>query len=254
MIKVTFLGTGTSHGVPVIGCSCPVCKSKDPKDNRYRSSILVEKDGTSLVIDTGYEFRLQCLRAGITHLDGVLYTHDHSDHLMGLDDLRVFSHDCKLPIYTIESELELIKKKFDYAFKESPFKGVPQLDANLLEPHKNYKIGTLDVMAIPVMHGLKLIAGYRFSNIAYITDVSDMLFEENEEYLRNLDVLIIGALREVPHATHYSFKEALDAGKRIGAKTIYFQHINHSASHRYIEEKYGPLGAHPAYDGLVLEV
>lgn len=254
MIRVTFLGTGTSHGIPVIGCNCDRCTSKDPKDNRYRSSVLIEKDGTSLVIDTGYEFRLQCLRAGIAHLDGVLYTHDHSDHLVGLDDLRVFCKTKHLPVYSIKSEMELIVKRFDYAFASSLYEGIPKLDANYLEPYEHYKIGSLDVMAIPVMHGKKRIAGYRIENMAYITDVSDIQMEKNAEYLKDLDLLIIGALREEPHPTHYCFTQALEKAKELKAKRVYFTHINHSSSNSYIENKYGPQGAMPAYDGLVLEV
>ncbi len=254
MIKVTFLGTGTSHGIPVIGCPCERCHSSDPKDNRYRSSVLIEKDGTSIVIDTGYEFRLQCLRAGITHLDGVLYTHDHSDHLVGLDDLRVFCKTAHLPVYSIKSEMDLIVKKFDYAFADSQYDGIPKLDAKYAKPYEHFKIGELDIMAIPVMHGKKLIAGYRIENMAYITDVSNIQMNENAEYLKDLELLIIGALREEPHPTHYSFSQSLDAARKLKAKRVYFTHINHSQFNSYIENTYGPKGALPAYDGLVLEV
>lgn len=254
MIKVTFLGTGTSHGIPVIGCQCKVCTSNDSRDNRYRSSVLIEKDGTSIVIDTGYEFRLQCLRAEITHLDGVLYTHDHSDHLMGLDDLRVFCKEKHFPVYSIKSEMELIVKKFDYAFSQSQFEGIPKLDANYVLPYEHFKIGSLDIMAIPVMHGCKKIAGYRIENMAYITDVSDIQLKENSEYLKDLDLLVIGALRKELHATHFSFDQALEASKALNAKRVYFTHINHSTLHQEIENDYGPKGALPAYDGLVLEV
>ena len=253
MIRITFLGTGTSHGVPVIGCSCPVCTSSDPRDNRYRSSILIEKDGTSIVIDTGYEFRLQCLRAGIKNLDGVLYTHDHSDHLMGLDDLRVFCRDKRLPVWSIESEMKSIENRFSYALSDMPGIGLPQLDAYYAEPYVPFRVGGIEAFAIPVMHGCKMIAGFRFGSFAYITDVSDIMLDRNAEYLKNLKVLVIGALREKPHATHYSFSEAIDAAGKIGAEEVYFTHINHSASHEYIERKYAGI-AKPAYDGLVLEV
>lgn len=253
MMRVTFLGTGTSHGVPVIGCTCPVCQSEDPHDNRYRSSVLIEKDGTSIVIDTGYEFRLQCLRAGIMHLDGVLYTHDHSDHLMGLDDLRVFCRTSRLPVWGIRSEMEAIESRFSYAFSDMPGMGLPQLDANYAEPYVPFRVGNIEAMAIPVMHGQKRIAGFRFGAFAYITDVSDILPEQNKRYLKGLKVLVIGALRESPHATHYSFSEALAAADIIGAEAVYFTHINHSASHEYIKKAYAGR-AIPAYDGLVLEV
>ncbi len=253
MMRITFLGTGTSHGVPVIGCTCPVCTSSDPHDSRFRSSVLIENDGTSVIIDTGYEFRLQCLRAKVNHLDGVLYTHNHSDHLMGLDDLRVFCRDRRLPVWSIRSEMEAIESRFAYAFSDMPGIGLPQLDACYAEPYEPFMIENIEFTAIPVMHGSKMIAGYRSGAFAYITDVSDIMLEQNAEHLRGLDVLIIGALREKPHATHYSFREAADVASAIGAEHVYFTHINHSSSHEHIRMAYKGI-AEPAYDGLVLEV
>ena len=253
MTKVTFLGTGTSHGVPVIGCECRVCKSPDPHDKRFRSSVLIEKEGTSVVIDTGYEFRLQCLRAGIKHLDGVIYTHAHSDHLMGLDDLRVFTRKERLPAYSFRHVLDEIEIKFPYAFQNRPAMGLPQLDRVDVEPHKAFIIGALEFIPIPVMHGSALIAGYRFGNAAYITDVSDIMIKRNRSYLENLDLLIIGALREKSHATHYSYSEALECAKKLKAKNVYFTHMNHECSHQEVANRYFGY-AHPGYDGLVLEV
>ena len=253
MTRITFLGTGTSHGVPVIGCSCPVCRSADPHDKRWRSSVLIEREGTSVVIDTGYEFRLQALRAGITHLDGVLYTHQHSDHLMGLDDLRVFTDEKKLPVYSFESILSAIERIFPYAFSEMPYKGVPRLQPVVVAEHQSFRIGALEFTAIPVLHGCMRIAGYRFGSAAYITDVSDMLFSENEEYLKGIRTLVIGALRDKPHWSHFTFSQAIEAAERIGAEKVYFTHINHATSSAEIERRFAPYAV-PAYDTLTVEV
>lgn len=253
MMRITFLGTGTSHGVPMLGCSCPVCLSTDPRDKRYRSSILIEQDGCSVIIDTGYEFRLQCLRAHVGNLSGVLYTHAHSDHLMGLDDLRVFTRDSRMNIYSFQSILDEIKLKFPYAFIDKPNHGLPQLDCISIDPYEHFKIGNTEFTAIPVYHGDNIIAGYRFGSVAYITDVSNIMLDVNLGYLKNLDVLIIGALREKPHPTHYSFSEAAAVAKEINAKRTFFTHMNHSLSHVDISVRYKGI-AMPAYDGLVLEV
>lgn len=252
-MKITFLGTGTSHGVPVIGCDCPVCSSADIHDKRYRSSLLIESESTSVIIDTGYEFRLQCLRAGIRKVDGILYTHAHSDHLMGLDDLRVFTKYKRMPIFSFLDILDDIAEKFPYAFTEMGNMGLPQLDRYAITPYEEFSVGDISFIPIPVMHGVMQIAGFRFGSCAYITDVSDILLSENKKYLDGVDILIIGALRELPHATHYSFSEAVDVATKLNASSIYFTHINHAHSHREIAQKYRNV-AIPAYDGLVLEV
>ena len=253
MTRIEFLGTGTSHGIPVLGCSCPVCMSADPHDKRWRSSILITKDDTAVVIDTGYEFRLQALRAGITHLDGVLYTHQHSDHMMGLDDLRVFTDEHKLPVYGFPKVLADAERIFPYAFHDMPYKGVPRLEKHELKEHETFSIGSLSFTAIPVMHGCMRIAGYRFGRAAYITDASDILMEENAGYLRGVDTLIIGALRDKPHWSHFTFAQALEAGRAIGARSVYFTHMSHATLHAEAERRFSPE-AHPAYDTLVLEV
>lgn len=252
-MKLTILGSGTSHGIPVIGCTCPVCQSLDERDKRWRSSLLVEDGDTSFVIDTGYEFRLQMLRAGVKMLDGVIYTHAHSDHLMGLDDLRVFCRDRDLDIFAPYGVLEDIIAKFPYAFRHKPGMGLPQLKGNAVEPHKPFMVGSVEVVPIPVMHGSYGICGYRFGKAAYITDVSDILIERNRDYLQNLDILIIGALREKPHHTHYSFSQAVEATRELKAKRLIFTHINHATSHGEIAERYKGV-AEPAYDMLTLEV
>ena len=253
MTEITFLGTGTSHGVPVIGCHCPVCRSEDPHDKRWRSSVYIRRGNTHVVIDTGYEFRLQALRAGIEKLDGVLYTHAHSDHLMGLDDLRVFTKDRKFPIYALSDTLETIKSVFPYAFREWAYKGVPSLLPVMVEERVPFHVGEIEFIPVPVIHGMMRIAGYRFGKAAYMTDVSDILYEENKAVLDGIDTLIIGALRDRPHWSHFTFDQAVEAADRIGAEHVYFTHINHETAHAEIMRRYGSR-ALPGYDTLVVEV
>ena len=253
MTRIEFLGTGTSHGVPVIGCHCPVCTSSDPKDKRWRSSIWISRGSTSVVIDTGYEFRLQSLRAGIDKIDAVLYTHQHSDHLMGLDDLRVFTDEQKLPVYGRGDVLEAIERIFPYAFTDMPYKGIPRLEAVKIDDRATFSIGEINFTLIPVMHGCMRIAGYRFGNVAYLTDVSDILYDENAEALDGVKTLVIGALRDKPHWSHFTFEQACENARLIKAEKVYFTHINHATSYCDINRRLVPY-AESAYDGLVLEV
>lgn len=253
MTRIEFLGTGTSHGVPMLGCHCPVCSSSDSRDKRWRSSVWIQHGQTSVVIDTGYEFRLQALRAGIGKLDAVLYTHQHSDHLMGLDDLRVFTEEEKLPVYGSQAVLSAIERIFPYAFHDMPYKGVPRLEAVAVEERASFSVGDMTFTLIPVMHGCMRIAGYRFGSAAYITDVSDMLLGENAECLSGIKTLIIGALRDKPHWSHFTFEQAIDASRAIGAEKVYFTHISHATAFCDINRRFLPY-AESAYDGLVLEV
>lgn len=252
-MKVTFLGTGTSHGIPVIACKCPVCTSSDPRDRRYRSSLLVETGSTSIVIDTGYEFRLSMIRAGATKLDAILYTHSHSDHLMGLDDVRVFTKDRVLPVYGNSGTLEDVVSKFPYAFRrvECP-KGIPQLEAHPLEPCVEAMIGDIPVIPVPLMHYKLPIYGYRFGDFAYLTDVSHIP-QAGMDVLKGVRILVLGALRERPHIAHLSFGEAADIARKLNVEKCYFTHINHETGYNEINRRYEPLCS-SAYDNMVLEV
>ena len=253
-MKITFLGSGTSSGVPFIGCNCPVCTSPDPRDKRWRSSILIEKGETKVVVDTGYEFRLQCIRAGIDRLDGVLYTHTHPDHLVGLDDLRAFTRQGNaLDIWASGENLERIQSAFPYAFQSPKKDGLPHLKGNKIIPSVPFSVGEIEFMPFSVSHGCRTVMSFRFGNAAYVTDVKDIRMAENKKYLENLDLLIIDGLMNGTHPTHFSFDEALAAGEEVGAGEIYFTHISHSLTHVQIEEKYRNR-AKPAYDTLVLEV
>ena len=271
-MRITFLGTGTSHGIPLLGCSCSVCKSLDEHDKRYRSSIMIEEKGTVIVIDTGYEFRLSAIRAGLKGLDAVLYTHSHSDHIMGLDDLRVFTREHSLPIYGSEKTIEHIERVFEYAFHSHDWPhahmdkeeedavnelkkhnyGLPLLKANIIAPYEELDIGEIHIKALPVFHGLMEVYGYRIGSFAYITDVSE-ISERTFESLKGVDVLVLGALRERAHPTHFTFKEAYDVAVRCGCSVCYFTHISHETSYYEINRRYAPLCL-SAYDNMVLEV
>lgn len=252
-MKVTFLGTGTSHGVPMLGCDCAVCRSLDVRDKRYRSSLLLEKEGKNLVIDTGYEFRLSLLREGVKDVSAVLYTHSHLDHIAGLDDLRVFSQKEKLKVYSDLKVHEFITQHFAYAVGPSAFPGVPHLESIVLEPYKSYDIAGFPVTPVIVEHGRAThfeIYGYRIANFAYITDCT-FIPEKSYEALKGVKTLALGALRKEPHGAHFSFEEAYLAGKKIGAEKIYFTHINHNTSYEEINRLYSD--AESAYDTLSFE-
>ena len=253
-MKITMLGTGTSCGVPFIGCHCPVCLSEDPKDKRCRSSILIEKGNTKVVIDTGYEFRLQCLRSGVERLDGVLYTHAHPDHLFGLDDLRAFYREEKcVDIWGSKGTIDRIKTLYPYVFKPFSNDGLPHLSPHIASPGVPFLVGEIEFIPFFMTHGPMESTGYRFGNCAYVTDVSDIREEENLKYLENLDVLIIDALMEKKHPSHLSFGEACEIGKKCGAKRVYFTHISHTMKHVDIERKYNGI-AKPSYDTMTVEV
>ena len=253
-MKITMLGTGTSCGVPFIGCHCPVCLSEDPKDKRCRSSILIEKGNTKVVIDTGYEFRLQCLRSGVERLDGVLYTHAHPDHLFGLDDLRAFYREEKsVDIWGSKGTIDRIKTLYPYVFKPFSNDGLPHLSPHIASQGVPFLVGEIEFIPFFMTHGPVESTGYRFGNCAYVTDVSDIREEENLKYLGNLDVLIIDALMEKKHPSHLSFGEACEIGKKCGAKRVYFTHISHTMKHVDIERKYNGI-AKPSYDTMTVEV
>lgn len=253
-MKITMLGTGTSCGVPFIGCHCPVCLSEDPKDKRCRSSILIEKGNTKVVIDTGYEFRLQCLRSGVERLDGVLYTHAHPDHLFGLDDLRAFYREEKsVDIWGSKGTIDRIKTLYPYVFKPFSNDGLPHLSPHIASQGVPFLVGDIEFIPFFMTHGPMESTGYRFGNCAYVTDVSDIREEENLKYLENLDVLIIDALMEKKHPSHLSFIEACEIGKKCGAKRVYFTHISHTMKHVDIERKYNGI-AKPSYDTMTVEV
>jgi phosphoribosyl 1,2-cyclic phosphate phosphodiesterase len=230
--KIIFLGTGTSHGVPSIGCKCETCLSKDPKDNRLRSSILLERNDKKIIIDTGPELRIQALRADLSHLDAVLYTHTHADHLNGIDDLRSFTNrETPLPLYGDKKTIEEITSRFSYIFKGTINNTIiPNLSANILNPFEKYNIAGFEITPLIVNHGKLEIFGYKIFNMAYLTDCNS-LNKESYKHLKNLDLLVLDALQHWPHKTHFTLEQAIEEARKIGAKKTLFTHIAHGIKH-----------------------
>ena len=250
---VTFLGTGTSHGIPVIGCSCPVCLSSDPRDNRFRSSILIEDGEHTLIIDTSPEFRLQALRANLKSLDAVLYTHDHADHFNGIDDLRVFSKESTLPVYCSQEVISSITSRFGYVLKSyDQAGGIPHLQPIGLNPYEKTRIAGFDVLPIPIRHGCRIIMAFRIGSFIYATDSSGIP-EESLPYFEGVETLVLGSLRYAPHPTHFSVGEATAFATKVGAKRVYLTHLCHDIRHSQLEAEL-PSHMHVAYDMLQITI
>lgn len=258
-LRATLLGTGTSTGIPIPGCDCEVCRSSDPRDKRLRCACYIRTGDLGLLIDTGPDLRQQCLTYDIRRLDAVLYTHEHFDHVAGLDDLRPFLiwNRTPLPCYASKHTCSELRRRYDYIFVDGSYPGVPRLDLReaegAFEATSRYENGgSVRVEMVPAFHGDLPITGYRIGAFAYMTDVS-ALPEVAFEMLEGLEVLVLSALRRTPHPTHFSFEEAVDAARRIGAQNTYFIHMTHSVLHAR-DEPALPDGIGLGYDGMVLEV
>lgn len=246
-IQVEILGSGTSKGIPEIGCRCPVCRSTDPKDNRLRASALVRTMGMTLLIDPGPDFRQQALRAGVDHIDAVLVTHVHYDHVGGLDDLRPFCLDYHLPLYCNQETATELHRHYDYCFAKNPYPGVPTFDLKVVG-NTSFNINGLKITPVEVLHGTKQILGYRIGKFAYLTDVKSI--DENElDKLKDLDLLVLNALRQRPHFAHLTVREALDLISEIHPKRTLLTHFNHEIGFHKEFAATLPPGVEPAYDG-----
>ena len=253
-VKITVLGSGTSTGVPTIGCRCDVCTSTDPRDKRLRPSILVSYGGRHVLIDATPDFRTQALRTGFERLDAVLFTHEHADHIMGLDDVRPFNfrQRASIPIYASERTMRAIHRAFGYVFDPGEKNtAVPQLESHTLNG-ASFDLFGIEFIPIPVLHGQSTIYGFRFGNAAYLTDHSEIP-EESLERLRGLDVLFLDALRYKPHPTHSTVERSIATAERLAARRVFFTHICHDLPHARTEERLPPH-IRLAYDGLEIEV
>ena len=257
-MKLTFLGTGTSFGVPQIGCECSVCRSTDPRDKRTRVGAVVESDRTRLLIDTPPELRLQLIAAGVSTVDAVLFTHDHADHTHGLDDIRAISvlRASPLPLYGPAETIASLRKKFPYVFDAAspPLPGIikPEGSARVLEPGVTERIGDLDVIPLVVPHGAMRVFGYRVGPIGYVTDAKSIP-DDACRLLSGVNVLVLNALFHTAHPTHLSFDEAIATARRVGAARTYLTHLTHHDAHAALEAEL-PAGIYPAFDGLQVVV
>lgn len=253
-MKVIFLGTGTSTGVPELGCGCEVCTSSDPRDFRLRSSILVEHGATRLLIDCGPDFRMQMLQLPFETIDAVLLTHKHYDHTGGLDDLRPFCRRGDIPIYADEHTVSHVKNVLPYCFSDVKYPGVPNLILRAINGDAVFGIGDLSIQPIHVYHGRLPILGYRIGNFAYITDMSYIAPEELKK-LYGVETLVINALRfSKPHGSHQTVLEAYAVIEQIRPRVVYFTHMMHHMGLHAKIEKVLPVNVHLAYDGLAIEV
>ncbi|HYD52762.1 MAG TPA: MBL fold metallo-hydrolase [Gemmatimonadaceae bacterium] len=258
-MKLTFLGTGTSFGVPQLGCHCAVCRSPDPRDRRTRVGAVVEtQSGTRLLIDTPPELRLQLVSAGIDRVDAVLYTHDHADHTHGIDDLRAISvrRAAPLPMYGPRETLAALARRFPYIFDDAirpqPGTSKPEAATQAVEPWETFRVGDAEITALPVPHGRLSVFAYRLGALAYVTDAKRVP-DDVVARLRGARVLVVNALFRTQHPTHLSIPEAVRLAADVGAEHTYLTHLTHDNFHADLEAEL-PAGISPAFDGLTVRV
>lgn len=253
-MKITFLGTGTSQGVPVIACHCAVCESKNSKDKRLRSSVLLSYNSKNVVIDTGPDFRQQMLRAKVEHLDAVLFTHEHKDHVAGLDDVRAYNFKQKMdmPLYASEQVERQLRQEFYYAFANVKYPGVPQLKFNRIE-NENFSLFDKIITPIEVLHYKLPVFGFRIDKFTYITDAS-FISDLEKEKIKGSEILVLNALRIEDHISHFTLNEALSLIEELKPKQAYLTHISHLLGSHDDVAKLLPENVQLAYDGLEIEV
>jgi phosphoribosyl 1,2-cyclic phosphate phosphodiesterase len=254
-MKITFLGTGTSQGVPVIACSCRICSSSDLKDKRYRSSVLIEIDNKALVIDTGPDFRSQMLANHVQRLDAVLFTHEHKDHVAGLDDIRPFNFKQQAPIsvYASDRVEQAIKREFHYIFAEKKYPGIPEITLHKIDLEPFTLFENIQIIPIEVKHYLMPVLGFRINNFTYITDAKTIAEKEIEK-IKGTEVLVINALRIESHPAHFNLDEALQFIDLIKPKKAFLTHISHLfGTHKEIEQML-PKNVYVSYDGLQFDI
>lgn len=253
-MKFTFLGTGTSQGVPVISCGCEICRSENPKDKRLRSSLLVEANEKVIVVDSGPDFRQQLLRENVKQLDAILFTHGHKDHTAGMDDFRPFNYYQKKPmeVYATPEVQEILRREFSYIFSGIYYPGIPELNFHTIDS-KPFSAEGVPVTPIQVLHFKLPVLGFRFGDFTYITDANFISVEEKKK-IQGTKVLVLNALRREHHISHFTLDEAIDLAKELKAEQTYFTHISHQLGlHDKVNEEL-PAGMQLAYDGLKVEV
>jgi len=253
-VKITFLGTGTSQGVPVIACNCIICQSEDRRDKRLRTSLLVEAEDQNIVIDAGPDFRQQMLRAEVKQLDSILLTHEHKDHIGGMDDVRAFNYINKKPIdiYSDERVQRAVMREYPYVFSEHKYPGVPQMNLITIDD-KPFQIGNLHIIPVKVHHYRLPVYGFRINDFAYITD-ANYISEENKGKLTGVKYMVINALRKEKHLSHFNLSEALDLINEISPRKGYITHISHQMGlHSEVSQEL-PANVELAYDGLVVDI
>lgn len=253
-MKVTFLGTGTSQGVPVIACNCETCLSDDTKDKRLRSSVLIEDNDTTFVIDTGPDFRQQMLRANVQQLDAVVFTHEHKDHIAGLDDIRAFNFKQKsdMDIYATVQVQEALKREFYYAFQAEKYPGAPHLHLVTIDKEA-FKVKNIPVIPIDVWHYKMPVKAFRIGDFTYITD-ANRIEEEEKEKIKGSKVIVINALRKEDHISHFTLAEAIDLLEELQPDKAYLTHISHLLGKHELVQKELPEYIQIAYDGLIINL
>lgn len=252
-MTITFLGTGTSQGVPFIGCDCEVCRSADPRDKRLRCSVWVQTPEASIVIDAGPDFRYQMLRANVRRLDAILFTHGHKDHIAGLDDVRAYNYHQRRPmdVWATEETEASLRREFAYVFENASYPGVPQLRVHRITPGESFSVNGVEIVPIRVLHYKLEVLGFRIGPFSYITDANFIAPEEKDK-LRGSEALVLNALRHKHHVSHFTLEEAIAIAKDIGATETYFTHISHQLGRHEAVESSLPPHMHLAYDGLTL--
>jgi phosphoribosyl 1,2-cyclic phosphate phosphodiesterase len=253
-VRITFLGTGTSQGVPLISCTCEVCLSADSRDNRLRSSVLIEDKGKTVIIDTGPDFRQQMLRENVKSLDAVVFTHEHKDHTAGFDDIRAFNyiHKKKMDVFASARVQEALRREFAYIFSDFKYPGIPEINLHLLE-NKLTVIGGFDFLPIEVMHYRLPVFGFRINDFTYITD-ANYISDIEKEKIKGSKVLVLNALRRETHISHYTLEQAIQLTKELKPEKVYFTHISHQLGLHKEVQKELPSGIELAYDGLKIEL
>ena len=253
-LKITFLGTGTSSGVPMIACNCEVCTSSDSKDKRLRSSILVESKTTSIVVDTTPDFRTQMLRENVTQLDAILFTHPHKDHVAGMDDIRAFNYFQNRPmdVYANEITQEALRRDFFYIFAQDKFPGIASVNMHTVT-HESFIVGDINITPIWVLHLKMPVVGYRFGDFTYITDANKIL-EEEKDKIRGSKILVINGLRKKAHISHFNLQEAIDLSEELQIPDTYITHISHQMGKHEEVALEVPPHIHFGFDGLQLRI